>query len=281
MTMKIQRLLIYFTQIGLILNISSCNSQISKSKCDSKDSLHWVTTTNGCLHIYTYKSKIISDTPNLVIIIHGDAPFNKPGYQYKMARLISEQNQNTIAIGLLRPGYTDDDGNTSDGQRGLTTGDNYTPDVITAIAQGIEKLKNRYHPKKTILVGHSGGAAITGDIIGMEPKLINKAVLVSCPCDLPKWRKYMSEKQFYNLAWHDSVLSVSPNSVIKEINKETEIVIVCGEKDDITPIELSISYFQKTQESNLKSKLIQIPNKSHEIFLDEHLFNAINQILNE
>ena len=100
---------------------SKCHSNNTGNICSVKDSLQWVTTSTGCLHIYTYKSDKILSNPNLVVVIHGDAPFNKPGYQYLMAKKIAERNSNSIAIGLLRPGYTDPDGNTSDGKKGLTT----------------------------------------------------------------------------------------------------------------------------------------------------------------
>jgi pimeloyl-ACP methyl ester carboxylesterase len=258
-----------------------CYGQSSQKSCDRGDSLHWVLTSLGCLHLYTFKNDSLSGRPNLVIVIHGDAPFNNPGYQYEVARLIAQRNKNTIAIGLLRPGYTDPDGNTSDGRKGLTTGDNYTPDIIDAIAEGIEKIKKNYHPLHTVLMGHSGGAAITGDIIGLKPGLVDKAILVSCPCDVPHWRKYMAEKQPGVSAWNDSVASISPESVAVKIRMSLDILIVCGDKDETTPIGLSIAYYQQLLKAGHRVKLIQVPNEGHEIFLTARLHNAVEEMLQQ
>ncbi|HLX93443.1 MAG TPA: hypothetical protein VKR32_17285, partial [Puia sp.] len=139
---------------------SFCDAQQAESTCNPLDTTQWVQTSKGCLHIYAFLSDSVASKPNLVIVIHGDAPFSNPGYQYKMARQISKRHKNTIAVGLLRPGYIDADGNKSDGQKGLTTGDNYTPEIIDEIAEVISILAARYHPGEVILLGHSGGAAI-------------------------------------------------------------------------------------------------------------------------
>ena len=53
--------------------------------------------------------------------------------------LIADQAQ--IAIGLLRPGYTDENGRTSDGVRGLTVGDNYDDGRVSPIARAVERMK--------------------------------------------------------------------------------------------------------------------------------------------
>lgn len=257
----------------------TCYSQITKNTYSNNDSLQWASTSAGCLHLYTYKSDTISDKPNLIIVIHGDAPFNKPEYQYLMAKKIAEQNSNSVAVGLLRPGYTDPDGNTSDGKKGLTTGDNYTVEVINAIAEAIENLKKLYHPTQTIIVGHSGGAALSADIIGLKHDLINKAVIVSCPCNVPLWRNYMSKQQPDYSAWKDSVNSVSPLDVAGKVSKGTEVIIISGTKDSIAPTELSVGYFNKLKKYGVKSKLILVPNEGHEILLNDLVFAALKTLL--
>jgi pimeloyl-ACP methyl ester carboxylesterase len=69
----------------------------------------------------------------------------------------------------LRPGYKDDTGEQSEGKRGLTTGDNYTPEVVDAVASATDQLRTRFHPARTVLVGHSGGAAIAANVLGRWP----------------------------------------------------------------------------------------------------------------
>ena len=275
----------YIVRLILLINVSiifsKCHSNNTGNICSVKDSLQWVSTSTGCLHIYTYKSDKILSNPNLVIVIHGDAPFNKPGYQYLMAKKIAERNSNSIAISLLRPGYTDPDGNTSDGKKGLTTGDNYTEEVINAISEAIEHFKTLYHPNKIILVGHSGGAAISADIIGLKPGLIDEAVIVSCPCNVSKWRNYMGKQQPENPAWRDSVKSISPIDVADKISKNTEVLIISGEKDSIAPTELSGEYYNKLKTNGIKSRLIKVPNKGHEILLNDSVFATLKTIISQ
>jgi pimeloyl-ACP methyl ester carboxylesterase len=50
--------------------------------------------------------------------------------------------------------------------RGYTTGDNWTPEAVNAVATVLSELKDRYHPRRAILVGHSGGAANSWQFIG-------------------------------------------------------------------------------------------------------------------
>ena len=41
----------------------------------------------------------------------------------------------SVVVALLRPGYRDHTGERSEGEQGLKTGDNYTPEVVEAVAQ--------------------------------------------------------------------------------------------------------------------------------------------------
>ena len=154
-----------------LLTSSRANSQ--NNNCDKKDTLSYITNHYGCTFIKVFKSDSITSSPNLLIIVHGDAPFNPPSYQYKLSQTLSEQVKNTVIVSVLRPGYTDNEGNRSDGIRGLTTGDNYTQDVVNNLTEVITKLKSRYKPSKTIIAGHSGGAAISADITSLASNLVD------------------------------------------------------------------------------------------------------------
>lgn len=276
-----RKLILVLIFLGLLIFGLNIHSNL-KNNTDfhRADTLNWITTSKGSLHLKTYKNVNTQDSVNLVIVIHGDAPFEKPDYQYHFAENIARQNKNTIAIGILRPGYTDPDNNTSNGIKGFTTGDNYTLAVNEAIAEAILQLKKSYHPIKTILIGHSGGAAIAGDIIGLKPNLVNSAILVSCPCNLPEWRKYMHTKQMLNLAWWFNFQSISPIAVADSISEETEVTIVVGDKDDVAPVYLSKEYYDKLKSLNKKCKLVLIPNEGHEILLNDKVMNEVRDLIN-
>ena len=73
--------------------------------------------------------------------MHGDSPFNNPAYQYRFAKLVASKNSNVILVGMLRPGYTDPLGRTSDGVKGDAIGDNYDKKWVNQVAQAITELK--------------------------------------------------------------------------------------------------------------------------------------------
>ena len=64
----------------------------------------------------------------------------------------------------------------------------------------------RINPEKVILVGHSGGAATTGIIIGKHTGLIDSAILISCPFNVHQWNKSWTK-------------SLSPLLCMKKIEK--------------------------------------------------------------
>ncbi len=92
-----------------------------------------------------------SERPILVVAIHGDAPFNKPDYQYVFAAKLAARHRDVVAVGLLRPGYTDPEGHTSDGERGEAVGDNFHVTNTDAIADVIGELKRRWNARNVVV----------------------------------------------------------------------------------------------------------------------------------
>ena len=118
----------------------------------------------------------VSGTPSpsapLVFVLHGDAPFVKPGYQYGFASQIADAVPGARVVALLRPGYADPYGDKSDGDRGFSLGENYTRGVIDQLASAIHLLRSQWGASRIILVGHSGGAALAADIAALDPGLV-------------------------------------------------------------------------------------------------------------
>jgi pimeloyl-ACP methyl ester carboxylesterase len=265
-----------FCPLLLIISVlSSCNVTSQNNNCEKKDALNYITTQNGCLFFKVFKSDSITLKPNLLIVIHGDAPFNPPSYQYKLSQKLSERVKNTIIVSVLRPGYKDNDGNKSDGKEGLTTGDNYTEAVINSLTEVIKELKIRFKPSKTIIAGHSGGAAISADIMSLAPDLVDKSILVSCPCDVEVFRKSMALKQPFYRAWRDSVKSISPSNVVQKLNRNVDIVLIHGQQDDIVPFKIAETYYKQLTSNNIKAQLLSIENVGHEIFLSDTVFTIL------
>ena len=102
------------------------------------------------------------------------------------------ENKDRNVFVIARPGWKvkkrKSDGGDS---RGVDRGDNYIfIRDIEPVALAIKKLKEHYKPEELILFGYSGGAALTGVIIGKYSGLIDHAILAACPCNVPEWRKH-------------------------------------------------------------------------------------------
>ena len=233
---------------------------------------------SGLFH-RTYSSKGKLDSPTLVLVLHGDSPFGNPSYQYAIARTIANENQNVVAVGILRPGYIDDEGNRSEGERGNTTGDNYTPEVMKAIQKLTSTLKEKHQPSKVLLVGHSGGAAISANLISTDGASYQGAVLVSCPCDLKEWRKHMKGQQPNTNIWDMKVDSLSPIEELKGIDDKTPITIIHGDQDPVAPFSQVQNYVEKLKESGKNVAFIRLENLAHEVAFNPQVFKAVSRFI--
>ena len=230
------------------------------------------------LNAFTVDSamKMVAGTArSMGITVSGDAPFNNPSYQYHVAKKIAEENSNVVAVGMLRPGYKDNEGNRSEGERGKTTGDNYTRDVLAAINNVAAELKEQYNPSKIILVGHSGGAAISANLLAEYPHFYAGAVLVACPCDLHEWRAHMKALRPRARIWNKEVNSLSPIEEVERMDDSAQIIVLHGDNDEVVPIDIAKSYVAELEANNKQVNLILLENQGHEIAFDQKVFEAV------
>lgn len=226
----------------------------------------WTTTPAGRLKAQTFVSPQAGDHPVLVVVLHGDAPFARPSYQYAFARRAAQAGD-VVAAAILRPGYTDPSGDTSSGERGLTTGDNYTRDRIDMIAGAIGELQRRHGARAVVLVGHSGGAAISADLLAVHPELAGAALLVSCPCDVPAWRAHMKSVQKAAI-WDRPVSSLSPQDLASKVPKDDRVRMMVGAADAVAPPSLTRAYAAALSGRGVDVAVVELPGKDHEIFLE-------------
>ena len=209
------------------------------------------------------------------MVLHGDSPFGNPGYQDVFAARVAREHPEALAAAILRPGYTDPQGNTSDGVRGETTGDNYNAGNTDAVAQAIEELIKRYGAERTIVVGHSGGAAIAANILGTHPKLVNAALLVSCPCDVERWRAHMlSTTQF--AGFQGKIATLSPITVVGGISPDVRVAMLVGADDDVTPQAIPQAYHDAAVRAGKRVSLQVLPGEGHEILLIPAVLAALD-----
>jgi pimeloyl-ACP methyl ester carboxylesterase len=229
------------------------------------DGTIWVTTTQR-IKSKIYENARPSQHPILVIVLHGDSPDGPPTYQYRFAERAAAAISDAVVAAVLRPGYSDGE-DSSDGMRGFTTGDNYTPEVVNAVATVLSTLKDRYHPRRVILVGHSGGAAIVGDLLGQEGAAVDGALLVSCPCDLAAWRKHMQSIKG-GAIWELPVRSLSPLALVDHVPASAKIWLLVGSDDQIAPSALTLAYAEALRNRNVAVNVTIAPGLGHNILLE-------------
>ena len=227
----------------------------------------WLTA--GGLRVKTrqWSSPQRSAHPRLLIVLHGDSPFAPPSYQYAFAERAAAALDDVVVVALLRPGYADDAGDRSDGERGEAVGDNYTPAVVDTVAAAVKVMAARVHASAVFLVGHSGGAAIAADVLGRHPKLADGALLLSCPCDLAAWRAHMAELQGSPL-WRAPVNSLSPIALAAAVSPRARIRLVVGAEDRVAPPSLSQAYARALAARSVDARLTIAPHLPHDILLD-------------
>jgi pimeloyl-ACP methyl ester carboxylesterase len=212
----------------------------------------------------------------LVVLLHGDAPFVNPGYQYGVAEDVAKAAPGTRVVALLRPGYADPFGARSDGDRGEASGDNYTPEDMDQVASAVWQLKKQYGATAVVLAGHSGGAATTANVTALYPGLVQQAVLVGCPCDLTSFREHMWESQHGPL-WLLPVKSLSPIETLSRMKPGVTITALSGANDPIAPPQDVVAYVAKAASEGVSATMVMLPGKGHEIFDEPQVVSAIAQ----
>ena len=238
----------------------------------------WVQGGPFRLRTWTFVNEEKRESPILLVVIHGDAPFNKPEYHYIFAAKAAAANPNVVAVGLLRPGYTDPDGNTSDGERGEAAGDSFHVTNTDAIADAIGALERRWNARKVVVAAHSGGGALAANILGRHPALIDQALLVSSVYDVEKWRRYMFE-QTGEPIFEGKIETLSPIDLISGVSDQVQATLLVGSQDEIVPPRFSEQYESAAHEHGKNMRLVRLEGGGHEIFLDPAVFEELGPML--
>jgi pimeloyl-ACP methyl ester carboxylesterase len=236
----------------------------------------WLVAKGLRIKTVIYRSAKLTAHPVLVVVLHGDLP--KPSYHYEFSRRAAMKMDDVVVAALLRPGYTDGAGDHSEGEMGQTTGDNYTPAVVDTVADAVGQLQKNFHPARTVLAGHSGGAAITADLLGRWPTLVDAALLVSCPCDVPAWRKHMQEVQ-RDPIWSAPVKSLSPMDLADKVSRSVRVQMVVGGDDPVAPLELSRRYAGELRKYGHNVGLTVLPGLKHNILLEPAALEALEALV--
>lgn len=209
--------------------------------CLQSDNITHIAANGECLALQTYFSKTLPTAhPILLIFIHGDGiPGGGPS-DYLKYQATKFSTKDVVPVVLIRPGYYDSYNNYSTGESYAFSnngfpGDNYPAQTIDTIAAAVSGLKDFYQPRCTILIGHSGGAIMSGVIMGKFPGLANGAVLASVIGNMQKWANEHHYGNYPN--------SLSPDAFVANIPKKTFMYIISGTADTNTYPALTKDYF--------------------------------------
>ena len=238
----------------------------------------WIDVPAGRLKTRVYTGTAASESPVLVLVLHGDLPEPPPSYQYEFAKVIADAARNTVAAGVLRPGYRDPTGDRSSGDMGGAVADNYTPEAVDAVASVARELAREYRAPATILVGHSGGAAIAANVLGRQPEVAQGAVLVGCGCDPRAWRA-SRWAETSNPIFNGPTRSLLPLDLARGVAPGTIVRMVVGQDDDVVPPQHSQAYATALRERGVDVSVEVLPGLRHNILFAPRVLDALRDVL--
>ena len=258
--------------------LAACNAPESDPIFGRGGETRWIDVPQGKLKAELYSTTPLSDSPVLVIVLHGDLFDPTPSYQYAFAQAVTQgfdapampdgirarlgtrsAVDDIVGAGILRPGYADNAGDRSDGERGAARGDNFTPDVIDAVTSAIRALTARTMARRVVLVGHSGGATIAAIVLGRHPDAADAALLVACGCGATR--------------------SLQPLDFASGIRPDVTVRLVVGEDDEVTAPQLSQDYGRVLQGRGVDAQVRVVPGLGHNIMFTAPVFAELDRLL--
>lgn len=241
--------------MGFLLTGCETMSPELAAKCEQPDNINVVSGGGICFGIKTYYPPLAHwenlRNPTLLVYLHGDVSRGGPAdYMHSYA---AKPPEGTVSVAMFRPGYYGSDGTRSSGHDNNRR-DHYTATTVDAIAEAIGSLREKHHSPRVVLIGHSGGAAISGILLGRHPSVAEAALLVSCPCDLAAWRATHGRR------WS---MSLSPSTYIDAVSTNTQVIAITGENDTNTLPRFAADYVMRLSARGVDARFIQIPRGHH------------------
>jgi pimeloyl-ACP methyl ester carboxylesterase len=189
----------------------------------------------------------------LVVVLHGDLSGGAPAtYHRALADRIARELPGAAVFALVRPGYPDGEGRTSDGLLNARV-DHYTAANMAIVAGAIAALKARTGARRVVAVGHSGGAATAANVLALHPGTLDAAALIACPCGLTAWRVGRSP-------WSSSV---DPWNEAGRIPPTARIAAFTGARDTNTRPQLGADYAAMLARRGIAARFTEVPGAGH------------------
>lgn len=219
------------------------------------------------------------DAETLFVIVHGDGAGGTAIDISGFAKSLAAAAPDSAVVRLLRPGYADGAGNQSPGVRGNGAGDDYTPERIALVGDTLASLKARYRRARVVAIGEGGGAAVIANLAGLRPGLIDGMVLVSCPCALPEWRRYMAGRDKGDQSpWRDKIGSLDPLQTAGGIAPDLRVALLSGGEDQSVPARFARSYAEALSLRGIATDFRILPERGSHILDDPQVIEATRRL---
>ena len=209
----------------------------------------------------------------LLVWLHGNVSTGGPANSHfrvaeKAAHDFSAAK--VLSVALVRPGYPDGTGAYSSGND-FGRADNWPRATVHDIGVAIDRLRQRYAPRRLVLIGHSGGAAISATLLGMRPNLAEAAILIGCPCDMAAWRVGRGRTP-----WS----SEDPLGWVNQVNASTRVLALTGTADATTVPALAETYVSRLQKRGIFAEFRLVDDAGHiDILGSAAIAKALNDLL--
>jgi len=238
--------------------------QALAAPCAAEDFDTRVAGESECLIMRRYGP---SDPKTLVVWLHGNVSSGGPANShFRVAEKAAADftAEKLLFVALVRPGYPDGTGAHSSGSD-HGRADNWPRAVVEEIGTVIDRLKTRFRPERVIMIGHSGGAAITAVLLGLRPDLADAAILIGCPCDMVSWRQGRSRTPW---------TSEDPLSWTRNVKPSLKVIALTGDRDDTTAPVLAKTYIARLRENGIDAVFQIVPEAGHIDILKAPAINA-------
>lgn len=143
----------------------------------------------------------------------------------------------------------------------------FSPVVVDAMNEAVNKLKKGYGAKNIILVGYSGGGAIAV-LLAAKRTDVQALMTVAGNLDTDAWVR------LYNL--EPLLGSLNPALVASQLRSVPQTHFIGG-KDEVIPKAVVQSYLMKMGSPN-RAKVIELPNDGHVCCWNERWGNLLKEV---
>ena len=240
--------------------------------CPRDDPAARLTGRSACIAFRIFRAVDVGFAPVLVVVIHGDIVGGGVATtHYPVAEAIARTQSDVVVAAMLRPGYADGAGLASSGESHGHL-DNYTATNVDELAGAIAKLKAHHKPRRSIVVGFSGGGALAALLIGRHPDLLDDAVVIACPCDVKAWRATRPGRPWTR--------SESPIDYVDSVPTTTRVAVITGSADWLTPPWLAQDYAARLIADGVAARVEIVPGATHtSVFRHPTILRAVGALL--